>query len=316
MSRRSFRNVMRPPGAVLEESSSFLPPSLVQSLSDYQSFHDVEDLAERNIITKISGFPYDLSDEPVASGTYGKVYKTRDPVTGSAIAVKELKIADFAQMDEKRRKEFITDLYNEVSSVRQLSKSCSQFVINYVDAIWDTNNNRVYIVTDWHQGMTLFRWIREHPNASSEEIAEVTRNLVNGLRCIHKSGIAHRDIKPNNIMIDPETLEVNFIDFGISCLTPFCDMVSGTMPYRMAPELEYHYDHGVRESKAIEYGMDKWALGLTIYALLKGGEPENMFLFVVYPGLDSSSKLREKSPYAFDVMMSLLRSDPDSRKLG
>ena len=54
---------------------------------------------------------------------------------------------------------------------------------------------------------------------TAKEYTKIAEQLIHGLDCIHKSGNLHKDIKPNNIMIEYKNGELNakFIDFGLGC---------------------------------------------------------------------------------------------------
>jgi serine/threonine protein kinase len=72
--------------------------------------------------------------------------------------------------------------------------------------------------------MTLSKFLTDRPENSSakdlfsgtslKKIKRLCLNLFEGLACLHERGIAHRDIKPDNILIDPNTGAVKVCDFG------------------------------------------------------------------------------------------------------
>lgn len=85
---------------------------------------------------------------------------------------------------------------------------------------------------------------------------------------LHHKGIAHRDIKLDNILIEDKTFMIKIIDFGFAA---FCSdsqklkIFCGTPSY-MAPEL-------VRKSEYDGRQVDMWALGVLLFALLSGTFP-------------------------------------------
>lgn len=90
-----------------------------------------------------------------------------------------------------------------------------------------------------------------------------------GIAYLHSKGIAHRDIKLDNILIEEKTKMIKIIDFGFACFTRdgrgskqmhkiFC----GTPSY-MCPELVKKLDYDAEK-------VDVWALGVLLYAMLTG----------------------------------------------
>jgi len=90
---------------------------------------------------------------------------------------------------------------------------------------------------------------------------------------VHKKGIIHKDIKPRNIVVNPETSVAKLIDFGISsqlnretqiALNP--NQLEGTLAY-MSPE------QTGRMNRSIDYRTDFYSLGVTFYEMLTGSLP-------------------------------------------
>jgi len=91
-------------------------------------------------------------------------------------------------------------------------------------------------------------------------------NIIQGLKLLHRNGIAHRDIKPDNIMVDPTSLDIKYIDFGLACRMESCysTMVGGT-PFYMAPEL---FLDQVPDTLETWFKVDYWALGATLMEII------------------------------------------------
>ena len=74
-------------------------------------------------------------------------------------------------------------------------------------------NGTAYFVMPYLRGITLHQWIKEHPQPSEDELAQVFIPLLEGLKYIHAQQLLHRDIKPENIFITENHTPV-LIDFG------------------------------------------------------------------------------------------------------
>ena len=126
-----------------------------------------------------------------------------------------------------------------------------------------------WIAYEFVKGNTLRELITSGKKFEPEEAVRITYEIANGLRYIHDSGIVHRDVNPNNIMITTEG-QVKIMDFGIAHRLgePYPKQLAGTPGY-MSPETAKG-EEGLPES-------DLYSLGLIFYEML-AGEP-------VYTGL-------------------------------
>ena len=99
--------------------------------------------------------------------------------------------------------------------------------------------------------------------------------LVSALAEIHKHNIIHKDVKPQNIIINPATEKVQIIDFSIASrleqensTLSHPDLLEGTLAY-MSPE------QTGRMNRSIDYRTDFYSLGVTFYEMLTGELPFN-----------------------------------------
>ncbi|QLE50775.1 GAF domain-containing protein [Nostoc sp. C057] len=109
--------------------------------------------------------------------------------------------------------------------------------------------------------------------ASLQEFLQVAIALCNTLDILIRHRIIHKDIKPANILINPETKEVKLIDFSIASLLPretqtlmSPNVLEGTLGY-LSPE------QTGRMNRGIDYRTDFYSLGVTFYELLTGELP-------------------------------------------
>jgi serine/threonine protein kinase len=95
-------------------------------------------------------------------------------------------------------------------------------------------------------------------------------NLLNGLYVLHEMNIMHHDIKLDNILINPKTLDIQYIDFGVSCDLTDTACAShkdvGTREY-MAPEIK---SDDITEAKFLNgKKVDIWSLGIVFFYILQ-----------------------------------------------
>jgi predicted ATPase/signal transduction histidine kinase len=106
-----------------------------------------------------------------------------------------------------------------------------------------------------------------------EEILIIVLQLVQILHDLHQNRVIHKDIKPDNILIHPESKQVKLIDFSIASLLPKetqeiknPNQLEGTLAY-LAPE------QTGRMNRGIDYRADFYAFGVTLFELLAGQLP-------------------------------------------
>ncbi|MEG4864391.1 MULTISPECIES: ATP-binding sensor histidine kinase [unclassified Microcoleus] len=106
-----------------------------------------------------------------------------------------------------------------------------------------------------------------------DEFLPIAIQIVQTIEGLYHNRIIHKDIKPQNIIINPETKEVKIIDFSISSLLPRenqqiqnPNVLEGTLAY-MSPE------QTGRMNRGIDYRTDFYSLGVTFYELLTGQLP-------------------------------------------
>jgi eukaryotic-like serine/threonine-protein kinase len=130
------------------------------------------------------------------------------------------------------------------------------------------DGQHVFIVMHYVSGPTLAEYVRRQKRLSSDEVIRIVGQVLGGLAAIHERGIVHRDIKPQNILLEDD-LTPMLSDFGVayspleSSLTQ-TGMTIGTAAY-MAPEQATGEQVGPRA--------DLYAVGCVLYELLTGQLP-------------------------------------------
>jgi serine/threonine protein kinase len=127
------------------------------------------------------------------------------------------------------------------------------------------HKSRLYIVTEFLTGTTLFHVLRERRRLPEKEALSIAARICDALQYLHKHGVVHRDLKPENIMLC-EDGSLRLMDFGISKgaasrrLT-FVGFAPGT-PHYMAPERV--------NGRRGDGRTDIYSLGAMLYEMLTG----------------------------------------------
>ena len=121
-------------------------------------------------------------------------------------------------------------------------------------------------------GISLQQYVQEH-SLSLVEVLMIALQLTEILHDLHQNFVIHKDIKPANILIHPNSKQIKLIDFSIASLLPKETQeikhptgLEGTLAY-LAPE------QTGRMNRGIDYRSDFYALGVTLFELLTGELP-------------------------------------------
>ncbi|MEH2403389.1 ATP-binding sensor histidine kinase [Nostoc sp.] len=133
-------------------------------------------------------------------------------------------------------------------------------------------NGYVLVMEDFG-GISLKEWGTAESLLNLTEFLQIAIALCNILDILYRDRIIHKDIKPANILINPETKQIKLIDFSIASLLPretqtliSPNVLEGTLAY-ISPE------QTGRMNRGIDYRTDFYSLGVTFYELLTGKLP-------------------------------------------
>lgn len=135
----------------------------------------------------------------------------------------------------------------------------------------EENSQFLYHVCEYIEGQTLSEWIHDNPKPSIAQVREILEQVIMALRTFQRLDLVHRDLKPDNIMIDSYG-KVTLIDYGtvlVASLEENSDTVAESVPQGslnyIAPEtlLTMHSDNR----------SDLFSLGVIAYEMLAGTLP-------------------------------------------
>ncbi len=197
-----------------------------------------------------------------------------DGVTPVTVAIKIL------DHDSSELKLNSKSFYAETQAVVGMPTNAHTVAVH--DVAYDAALDVHFIVMEYVKGTTLRRYMASRGAFSAREIMSVSLQLLDALRSAHEAGVVHRDVKPQNVLVqDPETVGsvkipggkgmpcVKLADFGIARLPgedPFkmSDRGVGTVHY-ISPE-----QPGGRE---VDARSDLYSLGVLMYELATGRVP-------------------------------------------
>ena len=195
--------------------------------------------------------------EELGHGGMGRVYKVQDTKIGEKIALKLIRPE--AGLDKKSLERFS----NELKLARKIRHKnvCQMFDLG------DDQGTR-YITMEYVHGEDLKQLIRKVGRLSPGQSVGIARQVCEGLEEAHKLGVVHRDLKPQNIMVD-EDGKARIMDFGIArslsgkSITG-AGVLIGTPEY-MSPEQV--------EGKEVNQRSDIYSLGVILYEMVTGRLP-------------------------------------------
>ena len=163
----------------------------------------------------------------VGDGAYGSVYKALNAATGEVVAIKKMK-KKFTSWEECMS-------LREIKSLRKLNHPN---IVKLKEVI--RVNDELNFVFEFLEQNTYQLIKDRHDPLPEEKVKSLVYQTLQGLAYMHKHGFFHRDMKPENLMVQGETLKI--ADFGLAreirSRPPFTDYVS-TRWYR-APEILLH----------------------------------------------------------------------------
>ncbi len=193
----------------------------------------------------------------IGEGGMANVYLANDKILDRKVAVKVLR-GDLSSDDR-----FIRRFQREALSVSNLSHP------NIVE-VYDVGeeDGEYYIVMEYIEGKTLKQLLKKRESLTLTEVIDIMTQLTDGIAHAHESYIIHRDIKPQNIMIQDDG-RIKITDFGIAMALNATQLtqtnsVMGSVHY-LPPEQA--------SGKGATVKSDIYSMGILMYELLTGTVP-------------------------------------------
>ncbi len=199
---------------------------------------------------------YEIVEE-LGRGGMGRVYRVTDKKIGEDVALKVLNPAVAAD------KKTIQRFRNELRYARKIAQRnvCRMFDLSDEDGT-------PYITMEYVPGEDLKGLLKKTGQLTTKKAVSIAKQVCDGLAEAHRLGVVHRDLKPQNIMIDREG-NARIMDFGIARSLKMkgiteAGTVFGTPEY-ISPEQV--------EGKEVDQRSDIYSLGVILYEMVTGGVP-------------------------------------------
>ena len=250
-----------------------------------------------------------LLQNTIGRGAMGTVWRARDTVLARDVAVKEVRlrgpVTAGSVMTEETRVLYQRTL-REARTAARLNHPAVVTIFDVVEA-----DGSPWIVMELVQARSLDQVLTEDGPLRPQQAADLGLRVLGALACAHAAGILHRDVKPSNVLLGPDSRAV-LTDFGIATLEgdsglTQAGMVMGT-PGFTAPER-------IR-GDAASPASDLWSLGATLYAAVEGRGPfddrGNSIAILAAIANEEPPRPRSAGPLRH-VIEALLHRDPQAR---
>lgn len=212
-------------------------------------------------------------------GGMGEVYRATDLTLGQSVALK------FLPAEAARDQRLLERFHGEVRVARQVSHPnvCRVYDIGQVEGM-------PFLSMEYVDGEDLASLLRRIGRLPAAKAVEVARKICAGLAAAHDRGVIHRDLKPQNIMMNRQG-DVLVMDFGLAAIA---DQLSGAevrngTPAYMSPEQ--------LRGSGVTIKSDIYSLGLLLYELFTGKKP--------YDGASAQQLLQQQEAAQLNSMSSI-----------
>lgn len=244
--------------------------------------------------------------EYISSGSFGSVWECMSLTTGEKLACKIVKL-DLCLQDE-----FFSHFINELNIYRRIKHP-------NIDELRDIqiDDSTIYILFELCEGGDLNDIVQDSSGLDENQAKQYFFQIISALSYLHKIGIAHRDIKLENILITTNG-EAKLTDFGL------CKQAQGNSPMlTTCGTLVYAAPEIINEQPYNGMKADIWSAGIVLYAMIcchfpwssqEDAPPEVIMHETVKQILEGQIEIPDGITFELqNLMTNMLNIDPDLR---
>jgi serine/threonine protein kinase len=223
-------------------------------------------MVEKNITEKSSKHTYTYIYK-ISAGSFGEIWYAEDE-TKAPVVIKVYKntIKD-------------SSIQTEINNLKYIKSLCQDYSICYIDDYIINKQRR--LVMNYINGVDLFELLKIYPLHQKETSSKIIYDLILGINKFHSIGIAHQDIKLENVMYNGNFI---YVDWGLSCLkslcnntyTDICDKpcgILGTLDLTSPEKLSYYKSTNIiyANTRFMDNILhDIWSLGILLLEWFSG----------------------------------------------
>uniref|UniRef100_A0A7S0EH67 non-specific serine/threonine protein kinase n=1 Tax=Hanusia phi TaxID=3032 RepID=A0A7S0EH67_9CRYP len=244
-------------------------------------------------------------DALLGEGAFGKTYRMKNTIDDMAYAVKMINVKKL-----QRNGMSVQSLKREVQMLLQLNSSN---IVRYYTCFMRKNGKYFCIVMELAAGGTLSELVKKRRagEVPEERVRLLVHQMAKALAHIHSKRMLHRDLKPDNVLLSGDGMEIKVTDFGLACVASSAGANSraGTLTYS-SPEKA--------GSKGYDSKDDIWALGCILVELITGVPlgarcAGGVFAFNKELIARTIAECKQESPRLGSVVEMLLSLQPNTR---
>ena len=227
----------------------------------------------------------------IGQGAFGKVNLGLNILTGRVVAIKSFNKSNFNSENMKK-------ILYETNLMRKLNHPNITKILDLFE-----DKDYILIIMEYINGGNLFSFLKKRRKVSEKTAKFLFKQIILGIKYMHKQNIVHRDIKLENILIDLNN-NIKICDFGIGRVLSSPDQKlydqCGT-PMYIAPEILL----STKETGYKGFPVDIWSSGIALYILLSGSLP-----FSFKNGKSISIEESENKDNSEELQFSIINSEP------